>query len=256
MRFYYFSLFSWTLWVVYGVIVITLVSLLWTKVLKLRLRNPAYWVLAIAVLAAPWIEELWIAYNFDRLCRKDAGVFVNKTVDAEGYYEGTGKITRLVGRPPFKFIESPDDGGKYRRVEHATEQEKAEALAWYHKTKGKSPGEKEWFTRLVSDRVKVVVEMDTGHAWRVSTLDKPTARYAYTTPHQSASVGHKIRKTERIVTDSLSHEVLARETVYARDAYWFFIALGAPAMLCQDVDQRESPSIGSIRDAALKPTQE
>jgi hypothetical protein len=225
------------LWAVYGAIVITLVSLLWTKVLKLRLRNPAYWMLAIAILAAPWIEELWIAYNFDRLCRKDAGVFIYKTVDAEGYYEGTGKVTRLVGRPPFKFIESPDDGGKYRRVEHATEQDKTDALAWYHKTKGKSPGEKDWFTRLVSDRVKVVVEMDTGHAWRVSILDEPTARYQYRELNAHTPVAHEITRFERVVIDAQTGgEVLGRYTNYYRGPYWFFVSLSAPTIPCHETE--------------------
>jgi hypothetical protein len=256
MRFYFFSLLSWIAWVVYGVIAVALVSLLWTKLLKLRLRNPGYWVLVAAILIAPWVEELWIANNFDRLCSKDAGIFINKIVEADGYYDGTRKITRLVGRPPFKFIESADDGGRYRRVEHATGKEKADALAWYQKTKEKQPGEKEWFTRPVSDDVRVVVEMDTGHAWRVTTLDKPTARYMYTAPQQSTPIGYKIRKTERTVTDSQTQEVLARETLYARDAYWFFIALGAPVMLCQGVDQRESPSVGSIHNAVLVPVQQ
>jgi hypothetical protein len=240
-------------WATYGVIAVTLVSLLWNKLLTLKLCTPGYWVLVSAVLIAPWIEELWIAHNFDRLCRKDAGIFINKSVEAEGYYEGTGKITRIVGRPQFKFIESPDDDGKYRRVEHATEKEKTDALAWYQKTNGKQPGEREWFTRPVSKDVRVVVETDTGFAWRVTTLDKPTARYLYMVSQQSAPVAYKIRKTERLVTDSQTQEVLARETLYARDPYWFFISLDAPVMLCKDVDQRKSPSVGSILNAVLKP---
>ena len=255
MRFYYFSLFSWAVYVLYGVIAITVVSLLWTKLLKFKLRSPAYWLLAIAILAAPWIEELWIAYNFDQLCRKDAGIFVNKVAEVDGYYDGTTKITRLVSTP-YKFIESPEEGGTYRRVERATEQEKADALAWYQVTKGGQPGRKEWFAWPVSADVKVFVETDTGHAWRITRLDKPSARYRFTAPQRAAPVGYKIRKTERLVTDSQTQEVLARETVYARDAYWFFISLGAPVMLCMDVDQRESPSVGSIHSAVLKPLQQ
>ncbi len=251
MRFYYLSLFSVIAWAVYGVIAVTLISLLWTKLLKLKLRNPGYLVLVSAVLIAPWFEELWVAYNFEQLCRKDAGIFINKIVQVDGYYDGGGKITRIVSAP-YTFIESPDDGGMYRRVEHATDREKADALTWFQETKGRQPGSREWFARTVAPNVEIFIETDTGHAWRITKLDKPTARYLFTTPQQSSPVGYKIRRTERLVTDTQTQEVLARETLYARDPYWFFIALDAPVMLCKGVDERESPSVGSIRAAVLQ----
>jgi hypothetical protein len=43
------------------------------------------WLLAIPALAylavAPMWEEFGIAYNFGQLCKKDAGIFVYKTVE-------------------------------------------------------------------------------------------------------------------------------------------------------------------------------
>jgi hypothetical protein len=216
MRFYYFSLLSWVVYVVYGAIAVTLVSLLWTKFLKLKLRNPVYWALAVAILVAPWIEELWIAYNFDRLCRKDAGVFINKSVEVDGFYDDTTHWWRQLSESSnYKFVESRDNAtGQLWRVERV------------------------------------------GDELRHFKIDEPTARYRYMAPQQSAPIGYKIRKTERVVTDSQTQEVLARETLYARKAYWFFIALGAPVILCKDVDQRGSPSVGSIYNAVLKPTQQ
>ena len=213
MRFYYLSLLSLTAWIVYGVVAVTLVSLLWRKLLKLSIRNAGFGVLVLAVLIAPWVEELWIAYNFDRLCRRDSGIFIYKTVEAEGFYDDTTHWWRqLRESSSYEFVESRDN---------ITEQ------LWR-------------------------VERD-GDGVRHFKIAKPTARYWFTFPRRSEPIGYKIRKTERLVSDSQTREVLARETLYARDAYWFFVALGAPSMLCMDVDQRVSPSVGSIHNAVLKP---
>ncbi len=254
MRFYYVSLLSWAVYVVYGAIAIALLSLLWRKFLRLTFRNPAYWALAVTILIAPWIEELWIAYNFDRLCRKDAGMFINKTVEVDGYYNDTGTINRLVGGPPYKFIEAPEGDGKYRRVERATEQEKLAAMAWYSESKGKLP-EKEWITHLVSKDTRIVVEMDTGYAWRITRLDKPTARYHYKTINSHTSVGHEIKQFENVVIDTHGGEMLGRYTNYYRGPYWFFISLGAPTIPCaeteSDVRARGTLSVDAL---TLKPS--
>lgn len=253
MRFYYFSLFSWMAWALYGAIAIAVLSLLWAKLLKLRFRNPVYWILVAAVLVAPWGEELWIAYTFDRLCRKDAGVFIDKTVEVDGYYNDTGKITRLANSP-YKFIESRDDGGKFRRVERATEQEKADALAWYRKTKDKEPDEREWFTRPVSEDTRIVVEMDTGNAWRVTKLDKPSAQYQFKTLNSHTPVAHQVKRFEDVVVDNKTGEVLGRYTNYYRGPYWFFLSLGTSTIPCAET-QAATRQYGSlIYSAVLKPS--
>jgi hypothetical protein len=254
MRFYYFSLFSWMAYGVVCIVALVLLWVLWRKLFKQRITNPVFLVLVAAILVLPWAEELWIAYNFDRLCRKDAGVFINKTVEVEGYYNDTGTITRIVGGPPYKFIESPEGNSKYRRVEHASEEEKTHALAWYaEKNPRKQPADTEWITQPVTGNVQVTVEVNTGYAWRITKLDKPTARYHYRQPHSHTPVAHEITKIERIVVDSQTGDVLARETKYARQAYWFFIHLDAPVMLCPGPQEATSPSVGSVYNAVLKP---
>ena len=84
MRFFPWSPFSWLILAplyLGGAAVIALVCWLLAKVWK-----PA-WLLAIPLLAvlavAPLWEELGIAYNFGQLCKKDAGIFVHKTVEVE-----------------------------------------------------------------------------------------------------------------------------------------------------------------------------
>jgi hypothetical protein len=237
MRFYYFSLFSWMAYAVVVFIAIALLWLLWTKMLKLKIRNPVFWGLVAAIIVGPWGEELWIAYNFDRLCRKDAGVFINKTVEVDGYYNDTGTVTRLVGGPPYKFIESPERDGGFRRVERASDEEKARALAWYaQKNAGKQPAENDWVTQPVSDRVQVTVEVSTGYAWRITKLDKPTARYQYKTLNSHTPVAYQVKRFEDVVIDNQTGEVLGRYTNYYRGPYWFYISLGVETIPCEETE--------------------
>jgi len=254
MRFYYFSLFSWMAYGIAVLVAVTLLSILWTRLLKFKLRNPVYWILVAAIFVLPWAEELWIAYNFDRLCRKDAGIFINKTVEVDGFYDDTGGGSLdLVRSGTYRFIESRSDGS-YTRLTLGDSAFMQEALERFKKTSpGRDPATQDVIRVNVDERTQALVFPQRGDVLRVTRLEKPTARYHYTTPQQSTPTAYKIRKTERLVTDSQSGEVLARETVYARSAFWFFISLGAPAMLCKDVDQRTSPSIGSIYNASLRP---
>ena len=240
MRFYYFSLFSWLAWAVYGVIAVALLSSLWTKLLKLKLKHPGYWVLAAVVLIAPWAEELWIAYNFGRLCQKDAGVFISRTMEVDGYYDDTGIVTRLVGRAPYKFIESRDKRRGFRRVERATDVERARALAWYSAQKpGKPAAKGEWIVQPIDDHVHVVVEPDTGYAWRVTILDKPTARYHYKKVDAHTRVSHQITRFENVVVDSQTGDVPGRSVNYYRGPYWFFLSLDQPTIPCTELDGRD-----------------
>jgi hypothetical protein len=66
-------------------------------------------------------------------------------------------------------------------------------------------------------------------------------------------VAYKIRKTEYVVSDRQTGELLARETVYVRDPYWFFIALDAPVLVCPGPKEKQTQNAGPIYRAALKP---
>jgi hypothetical protein len=118
MRFYYFSLFSWLAYAIVVAVVLPLLWLVWTRILKLKTANPTFWVLIAAIVVGPWVEELWIAYNFDRLCRKDAGAFINRTVEVDGFYDDTRQWWRQLQESGYQFVESREYGTKnYWRVE-------------------------------------------------------------------------------------------------------------------------------------------
>lgn len=236
MGFYYVSIFSIVpLGIAYG-----LLALIYWGVIRASRGTPArktiLSVVGAVFLVLPVGEELWIAWNFGQACT-DAGTFIHKKVEVEGFYDDTMRgMTRLVGRPAYRFVESPDDGGKVRRIEHASEAEKARALAWWmEKNPGNKPGANDWITQAVDDRVQVTVEMNTNFAWRITKLDRPTARYHFSVD-SGVQTAHKVGKQSSTVIDSQTGELLGQYTRYHREAPWFFISLGSPNQGCDGPD--------------------
>ena len=90
MRFYYIGLFSLLL---LGVVYFVGTGLLVWLGSWLRKRWKHAWIamvpLFVLLYIGPVAEELWIAWNFGQLCKKDAGIFVNRTVEVEGFYDAT-----------------------------------------------------------------------------------------------------------------------------------------------------------------------
>jgi hypothetical protein len=116
MGFYYFSLLSVPLLgVVYG-----LLLLLFWGVARVTRGMPGraglLGVVGAVFLVLPVAEELWIAWNFGQLCKKDAGLFVKKTVEVEGFYDDTTHWWRQLAESKFQFVESRDNtyGGLFR----------------------------------------------------------------------------------------------------------------------------------------------
>jgi hypothetical protein len=230
---YYTSLFSvFPLGIAYFVLLLALWGVAHIT-RNLPARKVLLGILGAVFLLLPIAEELFIAWRFTQACR-EAGTFIYKKVQVEGYYDDTGAgMTRIVGGPPYRFIETPDGRGKYQRIERATPEEKARAIAWYlEKHYGRKPGQKEWFTHPVSAHVRVTVETDTGYAWRVTLLDRPTARYHYKWPQRGAAVAHKVGKSESVVLDTETGDVIARNTVFGRRPPWFFVWFDTAAFAC------------------------
>ncbi len=218
MGFYYWSAFNWIpLGIAYGLLLLAF----WGIARYMRgAKWSSSWLVGIGLLflVLPISEELWIAWNFGQAC-KDAGTFVYKKVQVEGFYDDTR--TTHAGVPSPQAIKSFDDSG-YRFLE----------------MRGL-----EKFVRL---------EKTDGH-WRAVVLERPTARYWYTHPHNRTPIGFKVDKIERVVSDSFSGEILARETRFAREAPWYFVHVSAPTMLCPVPGQGPLAKYGSIYNLALTP---
>ena len=218
MRFYYISLISIVLLFVIWIVGTGLLVWLGSHLRKTRKRIwPVMLPLFLLLYLAPIAEELWIAWNFGQLCKKDAGIFIYQTVEVDGFYDAT-RPTHAGPRTP-QAIESYEKGG-YKFYELV-----------YRNRKG-GPN-------------KVVhIEKQDG-VWTPTVIDQPTARYHYRWPHMSSSVAHKIVKGERVVVDSQTDQVLGRHLNYARKAPWFFVHLDRSNMGCIEVkeDERERGSV-------------
>lgn len=117
MRFYYISILS--------ILLLGLIYLIGTGVLAwfglwLRKRWKRAWMLMVPLFlllyTGPVAEEFWIAWNFGQLCRKDAGLFVYKTVETDGFYDDTTHWWRQLAESNYQFVESRDNiyGGLWR----------------------------------------------------------------------------------------------------------------------------------------------
>ncbi len=239
MRFYYISIFS--------VFLLGLIYLVGTGLLVwfwsgLRQRMRRAWVVMVPLFALLYIgliaEELWIAWNFGRLCAKDAGIFVYKTVEVEGFYDDVmGWGVRQLSDSGYKFMESKSAiDGMRSRVEVADDQARDMAIDWYDKNHaGKKTPPDYYITYEASDGRKIIVSPDRTRAWHLFRITSPAARYHFFRDAGS-DTGHKLRKQESRVLDSKTDDLIAEYRVYIREAPWFYIGLDRPNMGCDSPD--------------------
>lgn len=242
MRFYYISLFSLIL---LGLIyVFGTMFLVWLgKKLKSR-WNGAWKVMVplfLLLYIGPIAEELWIAWNFGQLCKKDAGIFIYKTVKVDGFFNGTGATLDLVRPGRYKFIEANDkDGVGAIRLEFGNEQWKNAAIARFEEQNpGESAADRKYIRVEMDDRTQALVYPKKGDSWRITKLDEPAARFHYHKDN-GVEVAHKTYKQSSAVRDSKTVELLAQYKRYSRKSPWFFVALDDPGMACDASDSGSS----------------
>ncbi len=197
MGFYYFSILSLVpLAIAYAVL-----GLVFLGIARVT-RNKTWQKTLLVVLGAtfavlPIAEELWIAWRFGQTC-KEAGTFVYRKVQVDGFYDDTR--TTHSGAPTPQAASSFDKSG-YRFLEM------------------KGP---EKYIRLekIDDQ------------WKTAVIDRPTARYHFKTTDSGTIVSHKILKSQTTVVDNLTGEELARYIRFGRSSAWFYIGLDKPAFAC------------------------
>ena len=204
MRFYYVSIFSVIfLGLIYAVGTALLVGM-WYALRRWKHAWMLMLPMFVLLYVGPVAEELWISWKFGQLCKKNAGIFVYKTVKVEGFYDDTRPTHD--GLPTPQAVESFDRSG-YR------------------------------FYELKFRNTKKIVHIEKVNGqWAPTVLDHPRARYRYETLASHKLVSHRIRKFEDVVIDSQTGEVLGKYLDYARGAPWFFIHLDRPTMFCREVE--------------------
>ena len=237
MGFYYFSLFSWMLFAIYFAVAATFII----KVCEAN-KLSKYWkagLLSVAFIA-PWAEELRIAYNFGQLCRKDAGKFIYKTVEVDGYYDDNAASLALVRSGRYRFIESPGNNRiGYIRLTLGDPEFARAAMDKYNQQNPRMDASKQDYIRAnLDETTSALVYPRQGVSWRITKIEKPTARYHYSKDLYGVQVGHKVYRQEYRVADSVANEILGRFVVYSRRAYWFYIGLDSPSLACDGPNSR------------------
>jgi len=220
MRFYYISIFS--------VMLLGLIYLIGSGLLVwfgswLRKRWKRAWMVMVPLFlllyAGPVAEEFWIAWNFGHLCKRDAGIFINKTVEAEGFYDATAGLLTVSTPAPKPAADYYEKGGfRFYELSLANTQGGPSRVVHYAKVNG---------------------------VWTPTILDHPTARYHYRWPHMNSPAGHKLEKIERLVIDTQTQEVLGRYVDYARTSAWFYVGLDRPLMFCKEAE-RDARARGTV----------
>jgi len=183
--------------------------------------------LFLLLYAGPVAEEFWVAWNFGKLCNQDAGVFVNKTVQVEGFYDASAVLPMRYANFAAESVNYYKMGG-YRYIEFGLDQ---------------PPGEPR----------KIVHIENVNGVWKSTVLDRPMARYVYQEIHRGTTVSHKVNKVERVVIDNQTGEILARETKYRRSPPWFYVGDYHVDQQCPSPDEHHSPVFGSVYKLTLIP---
>jgi hypothetical protein len=229
---YYTSLFSvFPLGIAYFVLLLALWGVAHIT-RNLPARKVLLGVLGAVFFLLPIAEELFIAWRFTQACR-EAGTFIYKKVQVEGFYDetGTGSL-ELVRSGTYRFIESRADRG-YTRLTLGDAQFMREALARYRqKNPGKDPLEQDIVRVKLDARTEALVFPRKGDSWRITLLDRPTARYHYKMPSSHRPFAHRIVQHEAIVVDTSNGEMLARYTRFSRDSPWFYVWFGKADFSC------------------------
>ena len=232
MGFYYFSIFSFVpLGIAYGLLFLALWGI--ARLTRgMPGRTALLGVLGAVFLVLPISEELWIAWNFGQAC-KQAGTFINKKVQVDGFYDDAagGTSLDLVRPGNYRFIESRDNKG-FTRLTFGDANLLQEALSRFEQENSGKEGLKQDVVRVkLDDRTEVLVFPKKGDSWRITHLDRPSAQYWFAVD-QGQKVAHKVDKQQSTVTDIQSGELLARYARYSREAPWYFISLGRPNQGC------------------------
>ena len=236
MGFYYVSIFSI---VPLGIAYAILALVYWGVVRLTRgiaMRAVVLSVTGVVFLLLPGGEELWIAWNFGQAC-KEAGTFIHKKVQVDGFYDSTMRSAYENTKPGrYRFVEhATEDREGVERVERADAEMRARALAWYaDRDPGKGLPKDKSIVYPLNDKERIVVFPNGTDAWHVTKLDRPTARYHFkkTDPMSGTRWAHKVGRSGSVVIDTETNEEIARYTSFGRLPPWFYFSLGVAPYAC------------------------
>lgn len=155
-------------------------------------------LLGVVLAAIPVGDDAYIQWHFNRLCR-DAGMHYEKRIVVDGYYDsvmtGQGTAGPITSLPA---IESYD----------------REGFRFFERRAGYVPG------KYGEQPIQYAHVEKVEGKWKVSMLDRPTARYHFKFSSQHEAVGFRVRKYEEVILDTKTDVLVARQTIYTRYPGW------------------------------------
>ncbi len=147
-----------------------------------------------------------------RLCEKDAGLKIYKTVEVDGYYDTTGN-NMAVAETDYQFIEFCDNNPSLTDL--------IPGPGCWRVSKVKRESGK-CYERLDKKLAKIVVapypEFLKEHCIAVKKIEKPEARYSFNSDWRKWSGDDDVSKytrTDVYIKDSKSSEILGRFVTYS-----------------------------------------
>jgi len=218
--------------------VILMIALFFSRLISsLRWRWGLLTPPVFVLLSLPWAEEAWIAWHFTEAC-KDAGIHVYRKVVVEGYVDDLSRAPRADQKTGLLYFDH-------------------QSLADFDKR-----GYRFQENMLQDGGVLHLERRSEGIVAQI--LEHPSARYhfRYSDPRQEVRIGRKLEKSETIVVDSVTGELMGRDTRFNRYpnlADELLLGLfGQMQTRCEaPLDQPQSPKrIGQIYRYVLIPRNE
>ena len=204
---------------------------------------------------APGLGEL------KRLCAKDAGLKINKTVEAEGYYDATsdGGVVRLIEKGLYRFYEYCTDEPTYKNI--------LEPGCWRMSMVRRASNQcdihmdkelAETADRLAPSVAVPYREFLKENCIAVEKIKEPTARYSYEVERKerwlNESEDTKIHQYIGKVMDNETGDVMAQRIDYLLDQkkYSFLSSIGCGSYLITGKD-RSMPFAKGLIEKTLIP---
>ena len=195
------------------------------------------WPLLACSLQDPNLEEL------RRLCEKDAGVNIYRSVDADGYHNASLPITSFLDliKSDFEFIEFCEDKLQQKEL---LQEPGCGRLIRVPKDSGRCHP---WLQQILDESYpEPYVRFRQDYCVEFELVDRPSARYLYQSELKPMQVADDIRPISRSrvwVTDTQSSELMGEYITYVLEPRPHSMI----SKTCDNIDQRYP----TYRDANL-----
>jgi hypothetical protein len=167
------------------------------------------WPLLACSMKDPNLEEL------RRLCEKDAGVNIYRSVDADGYYDGEkkGGSLEVLIRSDFDFIEFCDENPVLKTV-----LQEPGCARYTRVPAGSGRCDPKVQHILANSYGEPYASFRKAYCVELELLDKPEARYFYESELSDMQADDELGELSRIriwITDTHSNEVMAQYISYS-----------------------------------------